>query len=154
MRVPASAGAAVLRVREWKLDDLSELEILADAVAEAAKADVVVVCMDACERLPDNLFAWVVAWLPRRPRETGALVAVVCRSGDGSRRPRRAEEYLRSVASARGMEFILEERELPARSDDLPENQGTAAEGAVSGEAAAVTAAAGPQDWRQWGINE
>ncbi len=113
MRVPASAGAAVLRVREWKLSDLSEPLLLAEAVVEAAKADVVVVCMEACERLPDNLLAWVVAWLPRRPRDTGALVAVVCESKEAGGQRRRAQEYLRSVASARGMEFILEERKLP-----------------------------------------
>ncbi len=116
MRVAASAGATVLRVREWKLGELSEPQVLAAAVVEAAKADVVVVGMEACRQLPDDLFAWVVAWLPRRPRDTGALVAVVCQPKEGGGRSRRAQEYLRAVARARGMEFILEERKLPAMS--------------------------------------
>ncbi len=150
MRVPASAGAAILRVREWKLSDLSQPQVLAEAVVEAAKADVVVVCMDACERSPGNLFAWVVAWLPRRPRDTGALVAVVCQSEQVGGQSRRAQEYLGSVASARGMEFILEECTAPTVSRDLSEKKATAA--GVCARGAAVAAVAAPAGGGSGGI--
>jgi hypothetical protein len=113
-RVSPCAGQNAVRLTEWQVSALGEPGVLADAVAVAAAADVIVVAIQAASELPVHLCEWLVAWLRRRPRVAGALVALISRSEQFGAQAHRAQDYLRAVARASALDFFTEERELPA----------------------------------------
>lgn len=133
-RVSPSAGPEALRFTEWRIGDLGEPGVFADAVSGAVRADVIVIAVQAAEELPDDLYAWVIAWLRRRPRVAAALVALLSLPDQPGPPSHRAQDYLRAVARASALDFFTEERKLPveppasSRSSFLDEDFATGLE--------------------------
>lgn len=118
-RVSPSAGPEAVRLTDWNISDLADPRVLAEAVSRAAGADVIVVAIHAADGLPDDLCVWVIAWLRRRPRVTGALVALIGLPEQPGAPSHGPQEYLRAVAHASAMDFFIADRKLPPASPDL-----------------------------------
>jgi hypothetical protein len=110
LRVTQLMGDDAITNTSWNLMELDRPEIFSEAVSAATLADVLVVSIHAGEQLPPSLCAWINAWLPRRQRQDGALIAllsVVAGQPDGP--SKQAEEYLRGVARQGRLDFQLRE---------------------------------------------
>ena len=112
-RLRKLAGKDSVRATWWKISDLMEPGVLAGAVSTAMRADVVVVALDAAERLPLSFHVWVDTWLPNRLQVAGCLVALIGSVEQPNGQSSRMREYLRAVAREGRLEFLLEERRLP-----------------------------------------
>jgi hypothetical protein len=113
-RVAQLTGAESLRKSWWRMGDLTESGVLAGAVSVALRSDVLVVAMDAAQGLPFPFYAWVESWLPHRFQSAGALLVLMGNAEAAGTRASNIREYLRAVAHLGRMDFILEERKLPA----------------------------------------
>lgn len=107
-----------LRSTWWKMGDLTEPGVLAGAVSIAMRADVLVLAIDAAQPLPYSVYAWVESWLPHRYQPTGALLVLMGNPNADKAQVASICDYLRSVAHLGRMEFMLEERRLPAADSD------------------------------------
>jgi hypothetical protein len=116
-RVAGLVGAAALHVCWWKLEDLSQSAVLAEAVSTALRADVLMVAIRASEGFPLPFYVWVNSWLPHRPASKAALVALISFPDSPSLALDRGREYLRAVARQGRLDFVLEERRLPDAVD-------------------------------------
>jgi hypothetical protein len=153
-RVTQMAGKENISVTSWRISDLALPEILADAVLSAARADVIVIAVSAAEKLPVGLCVWIAAWVPRRARRAGALVALIGLPQKRDRQAFSTRDFLRMVALKSGLDFFPRERVLPMALTDpfgletikyQADSMAPALAGAVSG---------GDDDIRHWGINE
>ena len=110
--------------KSWKLNDLTQASVFAEAVNAAVVADVLVISVRDAGELPLMLHVWIDAWLPRRAGRTGALVAVIGVPAKPDVQSGRAHEYLEDVARQAGLDFLPRERMLPqeplARPVNLP----------------------------------
>ena len=110
LRVTQLMGNDAITNTSWNLMELDRPEIFSEAVSAATLADVLVVSIHASEQLPPRLYTWIDAWLPRRQRQDGTLIAllsVVAGQPDGP--SKQAEEYLRGVARQGRLDFQLRE---------------------------------------------
>jgi hypothetical protein len=112
-RLRKLAGKDSVRATWWKISDLMEPGVLAGAVSTAMRADMIVVAIDAAERLPLPFHVWVDTWLPKRLQAAGCLVALIGSAEQPNGESSRMREYLRAVAREGRLEFLLEERRLP-----------------------------------------
>jgi hypothetical protein len=103
----------------WEIGDLTRLGILSDAVRFATVADVIVVSVCATEELPPDLCAWIDAWLPRRHRRAGALVALIGISEQSSPWFSHTLDYLQAVAHRGQLDFLPRECKLPVVPHDF-----------------------------------
>ena len=113
-RVGALAGTHALNIRWWKLEDLNQPAVLAGAVSTALRADVLMVAIRAAEAFPLPLNVWVNSWLPHRSPGKAALVALISFPERPALALDRGRQYLRAVARQGRLDFLLEERWLPA----------------------------------------
>jgi hypothetical protein len=120
-RVRKSAGKATIRGTWWKISDLIEPGVLAGAVSTAMRADVILVAVDAEERLPLPFHVWVDTWLPNRLQMGGSLVALLGRREALHGHPSTAENYLRAVAREGRFDFVLEQRRLSKHTATAPQ---------------------------------
>jgi len=114
-RMAKIAGPENIHATWWNISELCEPGVLAAAVSTAMRADVIVVARDSAQRLSYPFYVWVESWLPHRHQPAGALVALVGSSSPAKAQSEQACEYLRSVARAGHLDFLLEERNLPAQ---------------------------------------
>jgi hypothetical protein len=112
-RMTELIGKESISAAAWRISDLAQPGILAEAVASAARADVVVAAVYAAEELPSDLCVWFDVWLPRRTRSTGALVALIGLSEEGCHRASRAQDYFQAVAHKGRMDFFPQKRLVP-----------------------------------------
>ena len=105
-----------VRATWWKISDLSEPGVLAGAVSTAMRADAIVVAVDAAEGLPFPFNVWVDTWLPHRMQTAGCLIGLIGSSEPPNGHLSRARDYLRAVARAGGLEFLLQERRLSTQT--------------------------------------
>jgi hypothetical protein len=87
-----------------------------DAVQAAAKADVLVVSIRDAGELPVDLYVWIDAWMPRRTRRPGAMVALIGVPPQPDPQSGRAHKYLEAVSRRVGLDFLPRERKLPEES--------------------------------------
>jgi hypothetical protein len=110
-RVTQLMGNDAIVNTSWSLIELDQSAIFSEAVSAASRADVLVVSIHPGEQLSARLCAWIDAWLPRRQRQDGALIALL---GMAAGRPdgpaKQAEAYLRNVALRGRLEFLLREQ--------------------------------------------
>jgi hypothetical protein len=100
--------------KSWKIGDLTQTHVFADAVQAAAEAHVLIVSAYDGGQLPMSLYEWVDAWMPNRVgSEGGALVALIGVLPRPDSRSGRAYGYLESVARRAGLDFLPHERKLP-----------------------------------------
>jgi hypothetical protein len=93
----------------WEIGQLGKPLLLAKAVQDAAKADVIVIAVRAAKVLPLDLYVWVTAWLPRRQYRPGTLIALIGVSPTSRIRPFHTREYLESVARKGRLHFHAED---------------------------------------------
>lgn len=92
------------------MGDLSAPGVLAGAVSTALRADVVVVATHAAEGLPMAFYVWVDAWLPHRPQNAGALVALLGKRRNSAPSSGRVRDYLNAVAREGRLDFVIQEQ--------------------------------------------
>ncbi len=108
-----------ISLASWGIGDLARPEILAEAISSAARADVIIIAVSARERLPIDLCVWIGAWVLRRARRTGALVALISLPQEPDYQAFSTQDLLRLVARKAGLNFFPRERELPAATTDF-----------------------------------
>jgi hypothetical protein len=109
-RVTQIMGDQALAHASWSIAELDRPEFLSEAVSAAALADVLVVSIHAGEQLPSRLCGWIDAWLPRRQRQEGALIALMgVSAGQPDASSGKLEKYLRAVAHRGRLDFQLRE---------------------------------------------
>jgi hypothetical protein len=92
--------------RLWRFDVLAEHSLRAQAVRDAADADIVIVAMKDDSELPEAVRDWLESLL-RRTTGAAALVALLPRTGAPAR------PYLEDVARRGGMDFFAQSSEEP-----------------------------------------
>ena len=113
-RVARSIGRQSFHLRSWSFAELDQPEIFQGAVSAAVDADVMIVSLHAAEKLPAGFCAWIDAWLSRRQRPDGSLIALIGVSGRNGASSEYAQKYLRGVAWEARLEFLLRECAMPA----------------------------------------
>lgn len=108
--VETVVGPNVIHGTWWNLSDLSHPGVLAGAVSQAMRADLVVVAHTATEGLPLPFYIWVNSWLPHHLPGGSALVALLGAVARPNAESGRVREYLRSVARQGRMQFLLAEQ--------------------------------------------
>ena len=113
---PATRLAGEERIHDvwYEVHRLSEPGILLDAVRAALRADVIVVSVHAAAELPLDLYVWIDAWLPRRLSRVGALAALIGVARQPDPHAIHTHEYLQGVARKAELDFLPQERRLPA----------------------------------------
>ena len=99
--------------QSWRIDQLKNPRVFANAGRAAAEADVLVISVRDAGEWPANLQVWIDSWLPRRAGREGALVALIGVPGRQDGQSGRAHQYLSGVAREAGMDFLPRERKLP-----------------------------------------
>ena len=117
-RVTQMAGPGNISVTSWSIGDLARPAMLMEAISSAARADVIVIAVSAAERLPMDLCVWIAAWVPRRDRRVGALVALISLPQEYDLPAFSARDFLRMVALKGELDFFPRERVLPVAATD------------------------------------
>jgi hypothetical protein len=112
-RVGQLVSSGGIGTKAWKISDLTQTLIFADAVEAAAEADVLVISVRDAGELPLRLHVWIDAWMPRRVGRPGALVALIGVPAQPHTQVGRAHRYLEAVARRAGLDFLPRERKLP-----------------------------------------
>lgn len=118
-RVTQMAGDENISFASWSIDSLAWPEMFAEAVSSAAQADVIVIAVSAAERLPIDLCVWIGAWVSRRARRAGALVALISLPRKRGLQALSTRDFMRMVALKGGLDFFPQERVLPVASTDF-----------------------------------
>jgi hypothetical protein len=118
-RVTQSVGKENISITSWMIGDLARPEVHAEAVLSAARADVIVIAVSAAEILPVDLCVWIAAWVQRRTRQAGALVALIGLPQKRDPQAFSTRDFLRMVAHKGGLDFFPQERLLPVASPDF-----------------------------------
>jgi hypothetical protein len=100
----------------WRLTDLAQPEAFQDAVLAAIWSDVIIVSVCANGSEPIDLYVWVDAWLPRRCRRPGALMALIRADEPSGLFSSHLRQYLRAVARRGELEYLVQERTQPQRN--------------------------------------
>ena len=109
-RLSQLMGNDAIANNSWSLVELNRPKVFSEAVSAATLADVLVVSFHAGKQLPAVLCAWIDAWLPRRQRQEGALIALIgVTAGQPDAPSEKVEEYLRAVARRGRLDFLLRE---------------------------------------------
>ena len=117
-RVAKLGGDDSVRATWWKMSEMSAPVVLAGAVSTAMRADVIVIATRASEGLPLPFYFWVKEWLTHRVKGPGALVALLPITEGKAPNPGRVRDYLRGTAALGRLDFLVEERDLPAETSD------------------------------------
>jgi hypothetical protein len=107
-------GRQSLKATWWNIQVLNEPAVLAGAVTTAMHSDVIVLAIRAEAELPLAFYYWADAWLPHRYQEPGALLALLGVAEQTDAKPDRIRSYLRTLAHRGGLDFMHDERRLPA----------------------------------------
>ena len=118
-RVSQMAGEENIRVASWSIDSLAWPETLEEAISSAARADVIVIAVPDAERLPIDLCVWIGAWVSRRARRAGALMALIGRPQNRDRQTFSTRDFLQMVALKGGLDFFPQEHVLPGDATDF-----------------------------------
>jgi hypothetical protein len=103
-------GKENIHFSSWPISDLLRPGVVSDAVWSAAQADVIIVAVSAREKMPDDLCTWVHAWLPRRARQPGTLMALIALPEGPADQAFLAKKYLRDIARKGRLYFLLREQ--------------------------------------------
>lgn len=99
--------------QSWRIEELKDPRVFAEAGQAAAEADVLVISVRDAGEWPASLHVWIQSWLPRRAGRVGALVALIGVPGRPDGQSGRAHQYLARVAHEAGLDFLPRERKLP-----------------------------------------
>jgi hypothetical protein len=89
----------------WNFELLNNAYLRGQAAAEASDAGMIIIATSAAGELPPQVLTWINSW-PRHPREDlAALVVLMDLPGEIEDTPPVCE-FLRQIASERGMDFF------------------------------------------------
>ena len=103
-------GQDAIHGTEWKISDLVEPRAYWEGVAALAHADVIVVSLNAADRLPAAFYLWVNLWLQERFVRPGVLVALLNPPKDANSGAIETRRYLSAVAHQGQLQFLINER--------------------------------------------
>jgi len=108
--VEANLGARAVRGTWWNLGDLAQPGVLAGAVSQAMRSDMIIISVRGSEGLPLPFYYWVNSWLPHRGMSgTGALVALLGAPVPRNSESGRLRRFLRTVARRARMDLLVAE---------------------------------------------
>jgi hypothetical protein len=111
----------------WGFKYLTEPEIAQQAAEAAAKADLIIVCVNRAGNFPAEVEQWFKEWSSERLLTEGALVVVEA-SGDAAEALASQHEALRSLAQRANLDYLaipLPNRTPPSNElKKLPETSG------------------------------
>jgi hypothetical protein len=111
-RVGQLTGNGGICRKSWRISQLGQPAVFCEAVRAAAKADVLLIAMRDTEEVPGILHLWAEAWLPRRARRPGALVALIGVPPQPNAQTSYAHRFLELVARKGGLDYLPRERKL------------------------------------------
>jgi hypothetical protein len=146
-------GEACLRTSTWMVSHLTHPRFLPEAVRAAVLADVIIVSLRASEEVPVELSVWCDIWLPRRPPQWGALMALVSGADSPSAAHLPTQAYLRAVAGKARLQYLVRARKVLEHLVEAPLTRlAKRSHPAAQLRGGFVSMAAGI--WSDWGINE
>ena len=146
-------GDDCLQSHWWHSELLQKPAALAEAVNAACLADVIVVAVQAAAELPVDLCVWIDAWLPRRGRKSGALVALIGVPDPTPPGAALAHDYLLTVARKAGLDFLPHEQTVPSKTPRVYVQPNPQRANPTS-RALQYILDEGRLAYRHWGINE
>jgi hypothetical protein len=152
-RVTGLVGSQCLVSTSWRICDLTQPDVVPDAIEVATRADVIIVSVHEADELPLDLYAWIEAWLPRRGRREGALVALLA-ARPGLEPSPSARSYLEAVARRSALVFLPERRESSPTSPAPRHSAGIVERVHITTHTLKRILSQGPEVYRGWGINE
>ncbi len=91
----------------WKFDHLRADSLMAQAIGDAAKANMIILSLGAGNQLPPVGQSWIEAWASHKSRRKSALVALI----DVPRQPApgacQVQSYLEQIAQRAKMDFFF-----------------------------------------------
>lgn len=99
------SGAWQIDSNVWKFEMLRNPELRAQAAADAAEADMIIISVGSAG-MPDRVRDWIESVLPMKDGRPAALVALLDRGNDASGEPPRSGAYLRRLAGEYGLDFF------------------------------------------------
>jgi hypothetical protein len=127
-RVTGLIGSQCVASNSWRIGNLTQPDVFPRAIEAATRADIIIVAAHEAHELPPDLCAWIDAWLPRRGRREGTLLALLT-AAPGSEVSSKARHYLEAVAQRGALVFVAECRN-PAAAPVRRGHLEAAAEGA------------------------
>ena len=98
-------GAWQIDSNVWKFEMVRNPELCAQATAEAAEADMIIISVGG-DGLPADVSDWLERVLPMKDGRPAALVALMERGNDISGEPLHPETSLRQLAEQHGLDFF------------------------------------------------
>src|SRR5262249_16701684 len=92
----------------WQFDLLDNPKLREIAAAEAAKADLVIICARGSRELPSSIKRWLQQWLGKRADGQVAMVTLLDDSSQDVHQRSRLELYLEECAHRAGMGFFVQ----------------------------------------------
>ena len=111
-----AVGQDEIRCTEWKISDLIQPSAYWEGVAALAHADVIVVSLNAADRLPGAFYLWVNLWLQERSGRPGVLVALLVAPEESTSGANETRRYLSAVASQGHLDFLIRECNRPSET--------------------------------------
>ena len=86
-----------------RFDYLADPHLAADAIAAAARADMVILSAHAGRELPRAAQSWIDSWVIKREKLDGVLVSMI---GGDPKEVSPMHPYLRNIAQQVGMDYL------------------------------------------------
>ena len=117
-RVDALIGSGGICRKTWRIRDLTQPDIFADAVRAAARAHVLVISLHDAGMLPPRFCDWAEAWVSDRIASGGAMVALIGVHPRPDAASGQVYAYLETLARRAGLDYLPHERKLPDESSN------------------------------------
>ena len=135
----------------WRYDFLKHPQLLAEAVEDAAHADVIIISAHADKGLPLAARDWIQKWAKRRLHQFSAVVALIGREEGSEADSGETEAYLRKLATDLNMDFFAKPFTYARQGSTWKEGEG---ESQAGGSAIPAEYSDDAPDVQSWGINE
>jgi len=91
----------------WKFDHLRDESLLAQAIDDAAEANMIMLSISARSDLPPVAKTWIEGWASNKIPGKSALVALVDMAGQPAQAPCPVQSYLQQVARRASMDLFF-----------------------------------------------
>ena len=141
-----------IEVSWLRFDYLADPRIATDAIAAAARADMVIFSAHAGRELPQAVKSWIEIWAAKKNNRESVLVSLIGVAGDPTKGVNSMHYYLRNIAQQTEMDYLSN------LTDALPEGVNGSFEAIAQRTEPTVPAAdrflQQENPTSHWGINE